>query len=75
MHSRFPEPLKPSILGAVQFRACAGLPTACSTRRNAFGLILPSAEVMGRLDHLVDAVYDRFKDRYFPEERMSAPPS
>ena len=25
---------------------------------------------MGRLDHLVDAVYERFKDRYFPEERM-----
>jgi hypothetical protein len=27
---------------------------------------------MGRLDHLVDAVYDRYKDRYFPEERMYA---
>jgi bromodomain adjacent to zinc finger domain protein 1A len=26
-------------------------------------------EVMGRLDHLVDAVYERFKDRYFPDER------
>ncbi len=25
-------------------------------------------EVMGRLDHLVEAVYDRFKDRYFPDE-------
>jgi hypothetical protein len=31
------------------------------------------AEVMGRLDHLVEAVYDRFKDRYFEEE--SAYPS
>lgn len=28
------------------------------------------AEVMGRLDHLVEAVYDRFKDRYFQHERM-----
>ena len=26
------------------------------------------AEVMGRLDHLVEAVYDRFKDRYFEDE-------
>jgi hypothetical protein len=25
-------------------------------------------EVMGRLDHLVDAVYERFKDRFFPGE-------
>lgn len=23
---------------------------------------------MGRLDHLVEAVYDRFKDRYFKDE-------
>lgn len=23
---------------------------------------------MGRLDHLVEAVYDRFKDRYFEDE-------
>lgn len=46
MHARFPEPLKASILSAVQW------------------------QVMGRLDHLVDAVYERFKDRYFPEERV-----
>ncbi|KAF8649895.1 hypothetical protein AX16_005654 [Volvariella volvacea WC 439] len=46
MHSRFPEPLKPAVLKAVQW------------------------QVMGRLDHLVEAVYDRFKDRYFPEEKV-----
>lgn len=23
---------------------------------------------MGRLDHLVEAVYERFKDRYYPDE-------
>jgi hypothetical protein len=28
-------------------------------------------EVMGRLDHLVEAVYDRFKDRYFKSESTS----
>ncbi|GBE78388.1 chromatin remodeling complex protein [Sparassis crispa] len=28
-------------------------------------------QVMGRLDHLVEAVYERFKDRYFPDERVS----
>ncbi|EMD41798.1 hypothetical protein CERSUDRAFT_110363 [Gelatoporia subvermispora B] len=27
-------------------------------------------QVMGRLDHLVEAVYERFKDRYFPDERI-----
>ena len=26
---------------------------------------------MGRLDHLVEAVFERFKDRYFEGERMS----
>ena len=29
-------------------------------------------EVMGRLVHLVEAVYDRFKDRYFVGESMLA---
>ncbi|KAI0704894.1 chromatin remodeling complex protein [Cytidiella melzeri] len=27
-------------------------------------------QVIGRLDHLVDAVFDRFKDRYYPDERV-----
>ncbi|KAJ3530959.1 hypothetical protein NM688_g7641 [Phlebia brevispora] len=27
-------------------------------------------EVVGRLDHLVEAVFDRFKDRYYPDERV-----
>ncbi|KAG6813076.1 hypothetical protein H0H92_014135 [Tricholoma furcatifolium] len=44
MHNRFPEPLKPAVLKAVQW------------------------QVMGRLDHLVEAVYERFKDRYFESE-------
>ncbi|KAF8349915.1 chromatin remodeling complex protein [Amanita rubescens] len=46
MHARFPEPLKPAVLKAVQW------------------------QVMGRLDHLVEAVYERFKDRYFKSERV-----
>ncbi|KAF9056339.1 chromatin remodeling complex protein [Panaeolus papilionaceus] len=46
LHSRFPEPLKPAVLKAVQW------------------------QVMGRLDHLVEAVYERFKDRYFPAEKV-----
>lgn len=28
------------------------------------------AEVMGRLDSLVDLVYERYKDRYFPGEKV-----
>lgn len=27
-------------------------------------------QVVGRLDHLVEAVYERFKDRYYPDERV-----
>ncbi|TFK76936.1 chromatin remodeling complex protein [Pluteus cervinus] len=27
-------------------------------------------QVMGRLDHLVEAVYERFKDRYFQDEKV-----
>ncbi|KAL4243588.1 WAC domain-containing protein [Abortiporus biennis] len=27
-------------------------------------------QVIGRLDHLVEAIYDRFKDRYYPDERV-----
>ncbi|KAI0079592.1 hypothetical protein K474DRAFT_1658945 [Panus rudis PR-1116 ss-1] len=27
-------------------------------------------QVMGRLDHLVEAVYERFKDRFYPDERV-----
>ncbi|KAG6850825.1 hypothetical protein H0H93_008128 [Arthromyces matolae] len=46
LHHRFPEPLKPAVLRAVQW------------------------QVMGRLDHLVEAVYERFKDRYFKDERV-----
>jgi len=30
---------------------------------------MANTEVIGRLDHLVEAVYDRFKDRYFEGER------
>ena len=26
--------------------------------------------VTGRIDNLVDLVYDRFKNRYFPNERL-----
>lgn len=66
MHSRFPEPLKASILRAVQWREYRVLATPYASVKLIYTL-----EVMGRLDHLVDAVYERFKDRYFPEERTS----
>lgn len=50
-----------------------GVRRSPSTCVNAGTLQLTSAfiaEVMGRLDHLVEAVYDRFKDRYFKDESM-----
>ena len=61
MHSRFPEPLKAPILKAVQWRACS---FAQELVINADCLL----EVIGRLDHLIEAVYERFKDRYFIDE-------
>lgn len=66
MHSRFPEPLKPAVLKAVQWRTSSCFlpdPPPSSAHHNY-------TEVVGRLDHLVEAVFDRFKDRYFPDESM-----
>jgi hypothetical protein len=34
--------------------------------------VASTLEVMGRLDHLVEAVYERFKDRYFKNESAHA---
>ena len=65
MHSRFPEPLKAAVLKAVQWRALLLLRRSCVSLS-----LLLHAEVVGRLDHLVEAVYERFKDRYYPDERM-----
>lgn len=67
LHSRFSEPLKPAVLKAVQWRA------SCSSSLSVTTILpLIVSEVMGRLDHLVEAVYDRFKDRYFVDESMLA---
>jgi hypothetical protein len=63
LHARFSEPLKGPILRAVQYRL--------SQLLNSFLFYSHSTpEIVGRLDHLVEAVYDRFKDRYFKGERM-----
>lgn len=34
-------------------------------------LLFFNAEIMGRLDHLVELVYERFVNRYFPGESKS----
>lgn len=70
MHSRFPEPLKPSILKAVQWRTFVNSAVCDASYSTKFCTAL--LEVMGRLDHLVEAVYERFKDRYFEDESTSA---
>ncbi|KAG5353254.1 hypothetical protein C0989_008989 [Termitomyces sp. Mn162] len=69
LHHRFSEPLKPAVLRAVQWRTFLPHPPSIdvSVRLLTFLLL---AEVMGRLDHLVEAVYERFKDRYFKSERV-----
>ena len=62
LHARFSAPLKPAVLQAVQWReCCAAIPR--------HPLLTHIPEVVGRLDHLVEAVYERFKDRYFKDER------
>lgn len=80
LHARFPESLKAPILKSVQWRksftrfhflpcysmalTLGSLALFCFYRRHVI-------EIMGRLDHLVELVYERFKDRYFPGERMT----
>ena len=73
MHTRFPEPLKSAILRAVQWRTFLPGVLLRLTCRSLPNILPPSAEVMGRLDHLVEAVYERFKDRYFRDESVSFP--
>ena len=70
MHSRFPDQLKAAVLKAVQWRKYNMFSPGftCLMYRQ---LYTNHSEVMGRLDHLVEAVYDRFKDRYYPDESTS----
>ena len=65
LHARFSEPLKPAVLKAVQWRMSFSSPILVQ-------FISLLIEVMGRLDHLVDAVYERFKDRFFAGESTSS---
>jgi hypothetical protein len=67
LHTRFSEPLKYPVLRAVQWRMST--PSSLPKSRTYSS----SKEVMGRLDHLVEAVFERFKDRYFKNESMSPP--
>lgn len=67
MHSRFPDPLKSAVLRAVQWRKDLFF-LACLCILELISACDISLEVMGRLDHLVEAVYERFKDRYYPDE-------
>lgn len=64
LQSRFPEQLAIPVLKSVQWRASSSPPVFSPVSRF---FVFP--ELVGRLDHLVEAVYDRFKDRYFEGER------
>ena len=67
LHSRFSAALKPAVLKAVQWRMFSvASPIFYATTDS-------HVEVVGRLDHLVEAVYERYKDRYFQGERASRP--
>ena len=62
------------ILRATQARHLEGRAMAFVVLLNrACPLLMFFTEVMGRLDHLVEAVYERFKDRYFPGESLYSP--
>lgn len=70
---RFPDQLKGRVLQSIQFRQSRRPPSAsralvAGTSLTRLGHIV--AEVIGRLDHLVDAVFDRYKDRYFAGEKV-----
>ena len=40
----------------------------------SLNIVVDFAEVIGRLDHLIEAVYERFKDRYFLDESTHSRP-
>lgn len=73
LDARFPEQLKAAVLKSVQWRTCL-LTSRTHKWHSPLTLVLAFTELVGRLDHLVDAVYERFKDRYFEGERMSVSP-
>ncbi|CDO72325.1 hypothetical protein BN946_scf184977.g22 [Trametes cinnabarina] len=68
MHSRFPDQLKAAVLKAVQWRTFS-IQLWLTSPSNPI-MFSTLEEVMGRIDHLVEAVYDRFKDRYYPDEKV-----
>lgn len=69
--TRFPEPLKAAVLRSVQWRPYPPIPLP---RLLLTTSSLPSTGVVGRLDTLVDQVYDRYVDRYHAGESESQPP-
>lgn len=68
IHRVFPPPLKTPILKSVQFGRCPVDVKRCSTLMVFF---FPVVE--GRLDDLVDRVWDRFAHRFYPNESESCP--
>ena len=61
VRTRFPEPLKGKVLFSVQFRTPASLTWLDCTK-------VENVEVLGRLDTLVDHIFERYKDRFFAGE-------
>lgn len=71
LHARFPSQLKAPVLSSVQWRMSSSVsksPSSCSS-------ISFFVEIMGRLDHLVELVYDRFVNRYYTGESEHAAPA
>lgn len=64
LHARFPAQLKGPVLSSVQWR----MSPHCSCIVSGHSPPSSSIEIMGRLDHLVELVYDRFVNRYFAGE-------
>lgn len=69
LHARFPAQLKGPVLSAVQWRMFSLSFSIVSCH----SLLFPFIEIMGRLDHLVELVYDRFVNRYFAGESEHTP--
>jgi len=64
LHARFPEALKSRVLRSIQFRM-----SSCG---HVEVLLNPLSEVIGRLDTLIDIIFERYRSRFFYAERCLA---
>ncbi|SCZ87519.1 BZ3500_MvSof-1268-A1-R1_Chr2-2g04985 [Microbotryum saponariae] len=71
VRERFPAELKGKVLKSIQFRKpVARLSEESSRLTRRVIRAWHHTEVMGRLDNLIDQIFERFKDRFFAGEKV-----